>query len=257
MNPRALKALTLARLRELAREPGTLFWAFGFPLLLSLGLGLAFREPAPGAAGGSAASAPGHRYIDFLVPGLVGMNVMSGSMWTLAYAVVSLRVRKLMKRLLATPLRRQELFASFVLARLVVLPVEMAVLLAVTHVIFGVPLHGSLVLLFAVAVLGCLSFGGVATLVASRAPNVETATGLMNAVMIPMFVASGVFFPTSRFPAAAQPFLARLPLSLLNDALRAILLEGAGLSEVLRPCLALTAWGVLAGLVGLRRFRWT
>jgi ABC-2 type transport system permease protein len=200
---------------------------------------------------------PGARYVDFLVPGLIGLNIMQGSMWGVGWAIVNLRVRKLLKRLLATPLRRSHLLVALVLARLVVAPIEIVSLLVFARLAFGVRVAGSLPALAAVATLGALSFGGLAILVASRAQNVETVTGLMNTVMLPMFVVSGVFFSTAHFPSALQPLIAVLPLSALNEALRAVLLDGAGLSALAAPCAILLAWGAAGYALGLRSFRWT
>ena len=337
--------LTRARLRELSREPGTLFWAFGFPLLLTVGLGLAFKggpqpvavavlEGAPADVPALLAAAhfrlerldaatartrlragrvavvvgpdpeagpralayvfdaqrpesraardavdaavqraagrrdpvpardrlvadPGTRYVDFLVPGLVGMNVMSGSLWAIGWAIVNLRVRGLTKRLLATPVGRADVLASLGLARLIVLPFEATSLLVFARVAFGVPVNGSLALVALLAIVGCLSFSGLAILVASRAQNVETVTGLINAVMIPMFVMSGVFFPSARFPEPLQPVISLLPLTALNDALRKVMLDGAGLAACAPAFAILAAWGAVAFAWGLRRFRWT
>jgi ABC-2 type transport system permease protein len=346
----SLWRLTQMRLRELAREPGTLFWIFGFPLLLTLGLGFAFRgssgarpavgvvapfpepwaaaigaagfpvhrlpeaearhalatgalalavfAPPPGAleAGDAGAvryafdpmrpgarlarlevdralqrawgrvdpvavrderqSAPGTRYVDFLVPGLIGVNVMQGSLWGVGWAIVNLRVRRLLKRLLATPMRRWQLLTAFMLARLVVVPIETTSLLVFARLVFGVRVVGSLPALAAVATLGALSFGGLAILVSSRAQNVESVTGLINTVMIPMFITSGVFFSNAHFPAVLQPLVAVLPLSALNQALRAVVIDGAGLSALATPCAILVAWGAIGYAIGLRAFRW-
>jgi ABC-type polysaccharide/polyol phosphate export permease len=344
---RATRALAAARLREMAREPGTLFWAFGFPLLLALGLGVAFREGSRNAtalaiavtpqaastfarpieaegvtvrvadaaeaarllrdgrvdvvvdgqgghalapiyrfdparpssklaraqvdeilqraAGRHDALAPrdepivaaGSRYIDFLIPGLLGMNAMMGSLWGVAYAVVSLRVRKLLKRLVASPVPRAAVLGGLVAARLVFFPAELLVLVTAGHFVFGVPIAGSPFALLAVGVTGCLAFAGMGVLIASRAPNVEIATGLMNAVILPLTLTSGVFFPITRFPAAVTPWLSLTPLAALTNALRAILLDGAGLASVLEPMLVLALWGAVPAALGLRRFRWS
>jgi ABC-type multidrug transport system permease subunit len=201
-------------------------------------------------------STPGTRYVDFLVPGLIGMNVMQGSLWGVGWAIVNLRVRKLLKRLLATPMRRAELLTAFMLARLVVVPIETATLLVFARLVFGVRVAGSLPALAAVATLGALSFGGIAILVSSRAQNIESVTGLINAVMIPMFITSGVFFSNAHFPAILQPLIAVLPLSALNQALRAVVIDGAGASALATPCAILVAWGAAGYALGLRAFRW-
>jgi ABC-type polysaccharide/polyol phosphate export permease len=336
--------LTLMRLRELRREPGTLFWVFGFPILMSIALGLAFRTTGPEAvkvgalpgvsedvtraltAGGvqvkpldeaearnelrsgrvalvlvppAAPGAPlgyrfddmrpesrlgravvddvlqraagrrdpravrdelvrerGARYIDFLVPGLIGMNLMSGSMWGIGWVLVNMRVRKLLKRLLAAPMRRRHLFYGQALARLVMIPIEVIVVLAFARLAFDVRMAGSWLALALISVTGSASFAGLAILVASRAQNSETVSGLMNLVMLPMFVLSGVFFSSSHFPAFMQPAINALPLTALCNGLRAVIVDGAGVAGIAGALALMGVWGVVSFVIGLRLFRW-
>jgi ABC-type multidrug transport system permease subunit len=342
--PNPIVQLTLMRLREIGREPGVLFWAFGFPVVLSLALGIAFRArgpdpvvvgalprvgaevhrsllaagvqvkdfdaeaaakelragrvnlllvpPAgPGQALGyrldpSRAEArtaratvnavlqraagqaepvpvhdeeirePGSRYIDFLIPGLIAMNLMSGSMWGVAWVIVHMRTRKLLKRLLAAPMKRRHLMYSIGLARLVVIPLELIIILVFSRVFFSVQVAGSYLALVAVAFGGSATFAAIAIAVASRAENTETVSGLMNLIMMPMFIASGVFFASSNFPESVQPFIRALPLTAMCDGLRAVMIDGAGLLGVLPSLLILALWGVPAFVLGLRYFRW-
>jgi len=335
--------LFLARLREFVREPEVLFWVFGFPILLAVGLGVAFREKPqeqvfvgvverPGADAAVAAlreedgfkvrrldeaeaarrlrlgqvalvvvpgprpeyrfdpgrpdsafarlkvddalqraagrrdqwsaaerrtNEPGGRYIDFLIPGLIGMNIMSGAMWGVGYALVEMRVRKLLKRLVATPMRRSDFLGAMMASRMLVVFLEIALLLGFGWLVFGLRVAGSLWTVAFVALLGSFSFSGLGLLTASRARKTETVSGLMNLVMLPMFVFSGVFFSSDRFPAALQPFIKALPLTALNDALRAVVLEGAPLSAQAPRVALLLAWGGLSFLLALRVFRWS
>jgi len=352
----ALAQLTQARVRESLREPGTMFWVFGFPILLSIGLGLAFRNRAPeapavgvleapgaaeivealraahisaqrlpletarlrlrsgkiallvigpaapdqrpsGAAGERAAltyrfdptrpealaaraaadgalqaaagrrdarpvrdqlvTEPGTRYIDFLIPGMIGMNLMSGSMWGLGWAIVNMRVRKLLKRLLAAPMRRRDFLLAQCLARLLSVPLEVGALVLFAALAFQVPVAGSWVALAVVSLVGALSFAAIAILAASRAETTQAANGIMNVVTLPMFVLSGVFFSSTHFPDAMQPFISVLPLTALNDSLRAVMIDGASLAAVARPLAVLAGWGVACFVGGLRIFRWT
>jgi ABC-2 type transport system permease protein len=344
---RAFGALSLARFREFYREPEVVFWSFIFPILLAVGLGLAFRNrppeasavgvlEAPGSAevaaglrGGSflkvrtlgeaeaaqalrlgrvdvvvvpggpeaattveyrldpsrpeavlarsrvdealqraagrkdplqsrevAVSEPGGRYIDFLIPGMIGMNLMSGGMWGMGFNLVDMRIKRLLKRLLATPLRRADFLASHMVLRVAFTSVEVGFLLGFGHLAFNLPVRGSLPAVLSVATLGALSFSGIGLLVGSRATRIETVTGLMNVVMMPMFICSGIFFSADRFPDALQPLVRALPLTALNDALRAIILEGASLLSQATRLLVLGLWGGLSFLVGLRLFRW-
>jgi ABC-2 type transport system permease protein len=338
----ALYYLTLARIRESVREPGVLFWVFGFPILLSVGLGLAFRgrgpepvtvgiiegtgaaeverallaehirverldeksarlrlragkvslvvipgatpdapltyryDPTPAearlarvavdaavqrAAGrkdprpvrDAPVTEPGSRYIDFLVPGLIGMNLMSGSMWGIGWVIVDMRVRKLLKRLLATPVRRRDLLLAQAIARTSSLPLEVGSIVVFARLAFHVQVTGSWIALGLVSLVGALA---LAILVASRAQNTQTVSGLMNVVMMPMFVLSGVFFASTHFPDALQPALSLLPLTALNDGLRAVMIDGASVSGIARPLAILGAWGVGSFVAGVRIFRW-
>jgi ABC-2 type transport system permease protein len=334
--------LTLDRVRLFFREPGTIFWTFGFPILITLALGIAFRnrppEPVtaavvsgpgaeemrtalsrardvkvrvegaqeahlalrtgkvaivvtPGATrrydfdptrpesrlarsivddvlqraegradarpvSDRAVTEPGARYIDFLVPGLIGLNIMSSGMWGIGYVIAETRTKKLLKRMRATPMRGSHYLLSFVLSRIAFLLLELPVLLVFAAVVFSVKVHGSLALLVAFATLGALAFAGLGVLVASRARNTQTVSGLINLVMMPMFIGSGVFFSYENFPDAVLPFLRLLPLTALNDGLRAITNEGAGLVQVLPQAGVLAFFSVASFVVGLRIFRW-
>jgi ABC-type multidrug transport system permease subunit len=201
-------------------------------------------------------SEPGSRYVDFVVPGLLGMNLMGSGIWGLGFAIVDARRKKLLKRLIATPMSRTQFLASFVLSRLTMLVIEVGVLLGFALVAFGVPLRGSVATLLAICLLSALSFGALGLLIASRARTVEGVSGLMNLVMLPMWIFSGVFFSASRFPDALQPFIQALPLTAVIDALRANLLEGAGWSRLGPEVGIITAWLVVSFLLAVRLFRW-
>ncbi len=337
-----LKELSLARLREFLREPEAVFWTYGFPLLLAIGLGIAFRNrpvetiyvdveqryqstqivnslahsadlivavhPAdecrnrlrlgksslvvvPGdpctylydpsrpesalarqrvddvlqrAAGRrdpmktaeNLMTDPGARYIDFLVPGLLGMNLMGSGLWGVGFVIVDMRVRKLLKRYVATPMKRTDFLWSMIGGRLVFMIPELAVILGAGWLLFRVPIRGSLLSILLIALLGAISFSGLGLLVATRAERIETVSGLMNLIMLPMWLLSGIFFSPDRFPDMLQPLVQALPLTQLNYALRAVILEGAPLhSQVLR-ILILVAWGGVSFVCALRWFRW-
>jgi ABC-2 type transport system permease protein len=337
----ALAELTLARLRLFLREPSALFWTFGFPVVLAVALGIAFRNKPPdpvhvAIVEGPRAEAtraafdakeviarvedeptaraelragkvalvvtpgvprtyrydvtrpesriarllvddrlqradgrldptrtaeenvtePGSRYIDFLVPGLVGLTLMSSSMWGIGYLIVEMRTRKLVKRMLATPMRKSDFLLSFVFMRALFVLLEVPVLFGFGWIAFGVRVTGSAGALMVVSLLGAFAFAGIGLLVASRAQNTQTVGGLMNLVMMPMFVGSGVFFSASNFPDALQPFLRALPLTALNDALRAVVNEGAGLPAIGSQMALLVGYAVVTMVAALRLFRW-
>ncbi len=350
-----LRSLYLTRLREFYRQPARLFWVYGFPTLLAVGLGIAFRSPsaptitadlienshsadvlktveARNASSGpsdpkfkillnsdveakrrlrtgktplvieaigpksvtyhydptrpeapAARSAiddvlqkaagrpdpivtsderetkPGGRYIDFLIPGLIGQNTMGGGLWGVGFLLVNFRIGKLLKRFAATPMPRRDFLLAVLLARLTFLIPDVFVLLGMGILFFGVPIVGNIGLFLLVEVVGALAFAGIGLLLASRAQTTESVSGMMNLVMLPQWIFGGLFFSSDRFPEAIQPFIQALPLTQLLQALRGIMLEGAGLGDrvVWMALLVLSAWTVGTFAWALKRFRWT
>jgi ABC-type multidrug transport system permease subunit len=334
--------LARARLREFAREPEAVFWAFIFPILMSVTMALAFPgngpkpavvgiEPGTGAAAiretlshapgvtvreirpgdetralregevhllvvptspptyrfdaardesrvarllvddalktaagrgdpWSAREEPvqvaGSRYVDWLIPGIVGLTIMGTSMWGIGFSIVQSRMRKLLKRLVASPMRKSEYLLAQVGGRLVLLAPEAGVPLLFGVFVLGMPIRGSLVSLSIVCLVGALAFGSLGLLLASRARTFEAISGMMNLAMVPMWILSGVFFSSSNFPQAMQPAIQALPLTALNDALRSIVLEGSGLRDVSRELAVLAAWCIGGFALALRMFRW-
>jgi len=337
-----LVELTMARLREIFREPEALFWAFIFPILMSVAMAVAFPSsdsaPVPvgvrqgeGAealraslaasksvaprivaageeeaalrdgdvdlvvvpgtpptyrydpgraesraarlvlddalkrAGGRAdpwtaveqhVAVPGSRYVDWLIPGLVGMGIIATSVWGIAFSIVQARMRKLLKRMVASPMRKSHYLLAQVLARLLFLLPEVAIPLLFGRYVIGMPLRGSLVALTVVSLVGALSCGAIGLLAASRTKTFEAVSGLVNLILLPMWIASGVFFSASRFPDALQPFVQALPLTALVDALRAVVLEGATLPAVAGELAILAFWGIVPFVIALKIFRW-
>ncbi|MGZ8399305.1 MAG: ABC transporter permease [Gemmatimonadales bacterium] len=198
----------------------------------------------------------GSRYIDFLVPGLLGMNLMGSGIWGVGFAIVDARKKRLLKRLIATPMSRTQYLASFVLSRLTLLVIEVGLLLGFGVLVFGVPLRGPLTVLIAVCLLSSLAFTSMGLLVSSRVQTMEGASGLMNLVMLPMWIFSGVFFSASRFPDSLQPFIQALPLTAVVDALRANILRGAGWQAVAPELAIVLAWLGVSFLLALKLFRW-
>ena len=199
---------------------------------------------------------PGARYVDFLVPGLIGMNLMGSGLWGLGFTVVIARSRKLLKRFAATPMKRSHYLLSFMLSRLVFLVLEVAAVVVFAVVAFGFTVRGSWLSLVLVTVLGGFTFSGIGLLVAARPTTIEGVSGLMNFIMLPMWLLSGTFFSSERFPQVLQPFIKALPLTALNDVLRAVMNEGAGLSANWIPIGVLLAWFLVSFVVALKIFRW-
>lgn len=341
----SLGQLISVRFKEFLREPEALFWSFGFPILLAIGLGIAFRSKPPDVVrvavvntstqldmvtkalhGDSLLAAEvlsvdsadvalktgrvalvvwtdtgmglhfryddtrpdsrnarlvvndaiqrgfgrgdqlrasdehvrevGSRYIDFVVPGLIGMSIMGGGIWGLGFSIVDQRRKKLLKRLVATPMSRAEFLASYLVSRLVMLTIEVGVLLGFSIVLFGVPMRGSLLAIAAIIVVSALAFGGLGLLIASRAQTIEGASGMMNLAMLPMWVLSGVFFSSENFPRVVQPFIKALPLTATNDALRASMLRGAPIAGLWPEFAVLGAWTLVCFGAALKIFRW-
>jgi ABC-type multidrug transport system permease subunit len=202
-------------------------------------------------------SEPGSRYIDFLIPGLIGINSMGGGLWGIGFMLVNMRIGKLLKRFAATPMPRRNFLLSLLGARLVFLIPDVTVLMMLGMLAFKMPMRGQVVLLILVVILGALAFAGIGLLVASRARNTETVSGLMNLVMIPMWLLSGAIFTNEVYPAWMQGFIQALPLTQMVDALRKVILHGAGLVEIGPSLLNLTAWAFVTFFLALRIFRWT
>src|SRR6185436_5203418 len=341
----SLKQLSLTRFREFVREPEALFWSLAFPIILSVGLGIAFRNRPPEVvhvvvvgdpivvpavmeslrkAGGfevehleaiparvslrtgkaalvvnarvpgrvefeyddtrpdsrvarvmandaiqrGAGRAdpmvaterwvrdPGSRYIDFVVPGLLGMGLMGNGIWGIGFAVVDARRKRLLKRLMATPMSRAEYLASFLISRFVLLVVEVLLLVGFAALAFGVPVRGSLLQLGAICALGALAFSAVGLLIAARPKTIEGANGLMNLAMLPMWILSGVFFSSENFPRAIQPVIQALPLTAVNDALRANMLLGVPFATLWPQLGVLALWMTICFAIALKIFRW-
>ncbi len=340
MSNHPLAQLVLFRIREFLREPEAVFWAILFPVVLSVGLGIAFRNrpaeilivaatsPAladslrkdPGLsvemmtpdaartalrlgkvvlvaeasadggvvlrfddtspqgrsarlladnaiqrAGGRVDPVrvaddllrePGSRYIDFVVPGLVGLGIMSNAIWGLGFSIVDSRRRKLIKRLVATPMSRANYLLSHLIWRLMILVVEVAVPFGFGALAFGVPIRGSMLELAAICLLASLSFSALGLLIASRATTIEGVSGLMNVTQVPMWILSGVFFSAQRFPDLVQPLIKALPLTAAIDAMRGNMLQGSSLIELAPELAVLGGWLVVCFVLALRLFRW-
>lgn len=225
-------------------------------LLVAQALASAGSGPRIEALKATPVSEPGNRYVDFLVPGLLGLSLMSTSMWTLASSLVTMRGGKLLKRMAATPMSRPGFFVAFILARGLFGLLEVLFFCAYAQWLFDVPMLGSYALFIAVGLLGALCFAALGLLTAVRVRTEESINGLVNLVTLPMMFLSGVFFSAENFPDWLQPVIRALPLTALNDALRAIMLEGAGLVALGTPVLVMVAWTLIPTALTARWFRW-
>lgn len=212
------------------------------------------------AAEGSAEIIPftqtGSRYIDFLVPGLIAMGVMMSIMWGIGYSLIEKRSKKLLRRMVATPMRKSSFLISHFVARVILSIVEASLLYLFAHYYFDITIEGSLIALAAVFLAGMVAFTGIAVFVASRTAKLEIANGLINVVIMPMMILSGVFFSYHNFPDAVIPFIQKLPLTMLADSIRSIFIEGTGLKEHLVEIASMTGVGVVFFLTGLKIYKW-
>jgi ABC-type multidrug transport system permease subunit len=199
---------------------------------------------------------PGSRYIDFLVPGIVGLGIMGNAVWGLGFSIVDARRRKLTKRLIATPMSRAHFLLSYLIWRKIVLWIEVALPIAFGMIAFGVPVRGSWLDIILLSLLCSFAFSAIGLLIASRARTIEAVSGLVNLVVVPMWILSGVFFSAQRFPEWSQPLIHALPLTAFNDAMRGIMLQGLGLAHFAREAATLAAWAIVCFALALRLFRW-
>jgi ABC-2 type transport system permease protein len=199
---------------------------------------------------------PGQRYIDFLLPGLIGLNLMSSALWGLSFAMVMMRTGKLLRRFAATPMKRSHFLGGLMLSRLAFLVVQVAFLLAFGWLAFGVTVRGSLLSLAVIGLLATASFTGIALLASSRAKTIEGVSGISNAIMVPMWLLAGTFFSYERYPAMLHPVIRLLPLTALNDSFRAVMNDGAPLAATWPQLLVLAFWTVIPFGVALKIFRW-
>jgi ABC-type multidrug transport system permease subunit len=184
------------------------------------------------------------------------MNLMGSSIWGLAFGVVDARKKKLLKRLIATPMPRHEYLLSFLLSRLAMLVIEVGTLVGFGTLVFDVPVRGSVVALAALCVITSLSFSSLGLLIASRPRTIEAVSGITNLVMMPMWILSGVFFSSQRFPDAVMPVIRALPLTATIDALRANMLQGTPFTRLWPQIAVLGAWGGISFVLALKLFRW-
>jgi ABC-type multidrug transport system permease subunit len=199
---------------------------------------------------------PGRRYIDFLIPGLLGMNLLGGGLFGVGFVAADMRIRKLLKRFQATPMHRSDFLLSLMLSRLVFTLVDIALLLGFSYLMFDIRVRGNALAWLVLIAAGGACFAGMGLLIGSRARTIESISGLMNAVMLPMWMLCGVFFSAARYPEWMQPFIQALPLTALNDGLREIMNDGAGFEALGRPLLVLAIWGAVCFALALRLFRW-
>ncbi len=217
---------------------------------------LADRGGSPDRGKVVALQVQGTRYIDFLVPGLLAMGIMSSALWGIGWALIEIRMKKLMRRMAATPLRKTVFLFSHFVTRLIVNGLEFIALYVFVAWYFGVKIQGNPAALLLVFLAGNMAFAGLAIFTSSRTNNPRVGNGVINALTFPMTLLSGVFFSYHHFPSWSIPFVKALPLTLLADSMRSVFNEGAGLAQVALPALVLAAMGFALFYLGLKIFKW-
>jgi len=198
----------------------------------------------------------GSRYIDFLLPALLAMNIMGNGIWGVCFPIIDARRKKLLKRMVASPMSRTQYLASFLLSRLLFLVFDISILVGFGHLVFGVPVRGTLAAIVLLCIVAALAFSSIGLLISARLSTTEAASGVANAVMLPMWILSGVFFSARRFPDVVQPIIHVLPLTATVDALRSIMLEGTPIASLGGELAILGAWLVGSFILAVRLFRW-
>ena len=198
----------------------------------------------------------GTRYIDFLVPGLITMGVMMSCMWGISYGIIEKRSKKLLRRLVATPMKKSHFLIALITVRIVMNFIESSVLLIFALIAFKMTIQGSISALILTYLAGNIAFAGIAVFASSHTSNTEVGNGLINFVVFPMMVLSGIFFSYQNFPEWSLPVIKNLPLTMLTDGVRSIFNEGAGYPEVAIPILIMLTTGIIFFAAGLKIFKW-
>lgn len=204
----------------------------------------------------SSLTVKGTRYIDFLIPGLLAMGIMMSSMWGLSYGIIEKRSKKLLRRMVATPMNKGYFLISFMTIRTLMNFLEAVLLILFAWLVFDITIQGSIPALFAIFIAGNIGFAGLAFFISSRTAKTEIGNGLINVIVMPMMLLSGIFFSYHNFPDGVIPIIQKLPLTLVADGMRSIFIEGAGFQQILLPFFILTLGGIVFFAVGLKMFRW-
>ena len=245
---------------DLLLDPGppTRYWvnpdaAKGYFVELAL---LQSSSPGTAALEKQQVSGAAVRYADWVLPGILGMNMMFSCMFGVGYVVVRYRKNGFLKRLRATPLTALEFITAQVASRLVLIMVITSFVFIGTHLLLDTRMEGSYLTLFAVGLVGAISMVSLGLLVSSRVTSEELAGGLLNLINWPMMLLSGVWFSLEGTGEATQKLSQIFPLTHVLSAARAVSIDGATFAEVGPSLAALTALSVAFLLIGAKLFRW-
>ncbi|MCX6231931.1 MAG: ABC transporter permease [Bacteroidetes bacterium] len=198
----------------------------------------------------------GTRYIDFLIPGLLAMGVMMSSMWGISYTIIERRSKKLLRRLVSTPMKKSYFLISIITVRFAMNFIEAALLFLFAHIAFGIHIQGNIPALITVFLAGNIAFSGLAVFISSNTSKTEIGNALINVVVMPMMILSGIFFSYHNFPDWFIPIIQKFPLTIMADDIRSIFIEGAGFAEIFIHSLLLSITGILFFITGVKFFKW-
>ena len=184
------------------------------------------------------------------------MGVMMSCMWGISYGIIEKRSKKLLRRLVATPMKKSHFLIALITVRITMNFIESLVLLIFSLIAFKMTIQGDISALILTYLAGNIAFAGIAVFASSHTSNTEVGNGLINFVVFPMMILSGIFFSYQNFPEWSIPVIKNLPLTMLTDGIRSIFNEGAGYKEVAMPILIMISTGVLFFSAGLKIFKW-
>jgi len=201
-------------------------------------------------------SQQGTRYIDFLIPGLLALGLMNDFLWGLGYGLTEIRSKKLLRRMIATPMKKSLFIFSHYFVRITLAFLEALILLLFSWIYFRTTIQGSIPAFIMIFLAGSFCFAGIALLMASRTSSSRIANSLINLVSLPMMILSGIFFSYHNFPDFIIPVIQKLPLTMLADSMRSIMIEGTGIHENMPEFLFLSGLGTVCFLIGIKIYKW-
>jgi ABC-2 type transport system permease protein len=196
------------------------------------------------------------RYVDWVVPGVLGMNIMFSALFGVGYVIVRYRKNGVLKRLKATPLTAFEFISAQIVSRILMMVTVTSLVYIGTDLVIDFRMAGSYWLLLLILILGSLSMISVGLLIAARISSEEAANGLLNLISFPMMLLSGVWFSLEGSHPWVQHLSQALPLTHMLDAARAVMIDGAGLNEVAPELFILILFTLCFVTIGSITFRW-
>jgi ABC-2 type transport system permease protein len=198
----------------------------------------------------------GTRYVDFLVPGLIAMGIMMSIMWGVSYTIIERRSKKLLRRMVSSPMKKSHFLISIIAVRVCMNFIEGCLIFFFAFLVFGIRIQGSLPALLLVFISGNIMFSGLAVFISSKTSKTEIGNALINLVVMPMMLLSGIFFSYHNFPDWMITVIQKLPLTMVADDIRSIFIEGAGIAQIATHCLILCLGGIIFFTAGIRIFKW-